>query len=64
MSEPVFKFACVGEPVRQFQLSDSVHDAAGNLTRVVPIVREEDLAIAIRLVADKVALEDGAVAKL
>ena len=64
MSEPIFKFACVGEPVRQFQLSDSVHDATGNFTRVVPVVGEEDLAIAIRLVANKVALEDGAVAKL
>ena len=64
MSEAVFKFASVGEPIRQFQFSDSIHDAAGNFTRVVPIVREEDLAIAIRLVAHKVTLEDGAVAKL
>ena len=64
ISEPVFKFACVGEPIWQFQFPDSVHDAAGDFTRVVSIVREENLAIAIRLVVDKVTLEDGTVAKL
>lgn len=62
-AQAVFKFASVSEAVRQFQLSDTMHDATSHLTRVMALICEENLAVSVGLVSGEVTLVDGAIAE-